>query len=126
MTDLRINGLSVPGIENARKAGSSAGTGNQAFASELETACEKADLRFSKHAANRLERREMNINAEHIEKMGAALDNAGRKGAHNSLVLLEENAFVVNVDARTVLTAMRQERMKEGIITNIDSTIIVR
>ena len=47
------------------------------------------------------------------------------KGARESLIMLRDLALVVNINNRTVITAMDKTRQKEKIFTNIDSTIIL-
>jgi flagellar operon protein len=46
------------------------------------------------------------------------------KGAKDSLVLLDDNAFVVSAQNRTVITALGMHQAKENVFTNIDSAVI--
>lgn len=83
-------------------------------------------IKFSAHAQSRLESRGIPLDAQRIEKLVDALDKAQMKGAHDSLVLMDDVAFIVNVDNRTVITAMDEESMSENVFTNIDSAIIIK
>ena len=54
----------------------------------------------------------------------AAVDRAAAKGARESLVLVDDTAFVVSVRNRTVITAVDRARMRDQVFTNIDSAVI--
>ena len=47
------------------------------------------------------------------------------KGARESLIYMNDLAFVVSVKNRTVITAMDGPSAKENIFTNIDSAAIL-
>ncbi len=85
-------------------------------------ACEKHELTFSRHALARLETRNLTLGNSDLERLGSAVARAGEKGARESLVLLDELAFVVSVRNRTVITALQSS--KEGVFTSIDSAVI--
>jgi flagellar operon protein len=85
-------------------------------------ACEKHQLKFSRHAIERLEGRNLALGSAEMERLGSAVARAGEKGARESLVLLDELAFVVSVRNRTVITALQPS--KEGVFTSIDSAVI--
>ena len=40
--------------------------------------------------------------------------------------MLDDLGLVVNINNRTVLTALDLKTMNDGIVTNIDSTVLVR
>jgi flagellar operon protein len=84
-----------------------------------------AELQFSKHAERRLQTRQIDLQDADRAKLNEAVHSLERKGAKDSLVLMGELAFVVNVPSKTVVTALSKEQMKEQVFTNIDSTIIV-
>ena len=54
------------------------------------------------------------------------MDQLARKGARESLVLLEDNAYIVGVPDRRVITVMSRGEAVGNIFTNIDSTLVVR
>ncbi|MEH3055291.1 MAG: hypothetical protein PGN13_15025 [Patulibacter minatonensis] len=39
-------------------------------------------------------------------------------------MLIDQNAFVVGVPSRTVVTAVGRDNMREHVFTNIDSAVI--
>lgn len=81
-------------------------------------------VQFSNHAAKRLEQRAITLSPEDFIRLSQAVDRAAGKGARESLVLLDDLAFVVSVTNRKVITAIDRESMRENVITNIDSAVI--
>jgi len=47
------------------------------------------------------------------------------KGINDSLVLVDQLAFIVNIPNHTVVTAMNQTEADESIFTNIDGAVII-
>lgn len=82
-------------------------------------------LKFSKHAGARLEERNITLSDEQMERLEAATVMAEKKGISESLMLMDNMAFIINVKNNTVITAMEQSDNKENIFTNIDGTVIV-
>lgn len=83
------------------------------------------EIKFSKHAANRLNDRNIELTSEQLERLSDGTRKAGEKGIRESLVLVDELAFIVNTGSNTVITAMDQAETKENIFTNIDGTVII-
>jgi flagellar operon protein len=84
---------------------------------------EGREVKMSKHAALRLEARNINLNSEQVERLKSAVDKASVKGVRDTLVVMDELAFVVNVGARTVITAVNKNELKENVFTNIDGAV---
>jgi len=84
-----------------------------------------SDIKFSAHAAKRLVSRNINFSNEDLENLKNAVELAEKKGARESLVLLDNLALVVSIKNRTVITAVDGEHRKENVFTNIDSAVIV-
>lgn len=84
-----------------------------------------SELKFSKHAAMRLNDRHINLSEEQSERLENGVSRANEKGIQESLVILDSLAFIVNVPNRTVVTAMEQGESGNQIFTNIDGAIIV-
>lgn len=80
---------------------------------------------FSKHAAERLNGRNISMTADQLERVESAIDKAKEKGIKDSLVLVDNLALVVNIKNRTVITAMDENSRKENVFTNIDGAVIV-
>ncbi|MCI8265076.1 MAG: flagellar protein [Lachnospiraceae bacterium] len=82
-------------------------------------------VRFSKHAANRLSDRKIELTNEQLERLNDGTKKAGQKGIRDSLVLVDQLAFIVNTKSNTVITAMDQTEADENIYTNIDGAVII-
>jgi len=90
-----------------------------------KAAAKPQELTFSKHAKQRLEQRNIEIDFGLIEKISGAVKKAAEKSIKNALVLSEESAFIVSVGSNVVVTAMNSAEMRENVITNIDGTVIL-
>lgn len=86
---------------------------------------ETARLKFSKHAANRLENRNIRLTEDQMERLNGGTQKAGAKGIRESLVIVDQFAFIVNVPNHTVVTAMDQTEADENVFTNIDGAVIM-
>lgn len=120
MTDpIRIHsasgsGPAAPGPKRARESGAS-------FAEALDRA---SGLKFSSHAQKRMERRDIQLSDDHLARLSLAVDRVAQRGGKESLVLMDDLAFIVNVKSRLVVTAMDGESRKEGVFTQIDSVVL--
>ncbi len=85
---------------------------------------EAGDLRFSKHALNRLNDRNIELDNLQLERLKAGAEKAGEKGIRDSLVIVDQLAFIVNVPNKTVVTAMDSTATDENIFTNINGAVI--
>lgn len=81
------------------------------------------ELRFSKHANHRLASRNINLTVDQLERLESGAKKAEEKGIKESLVMVDNLAFIVNIANNTVITAMNDE--EEKIFTNIDGAVIV-
>jgi flagellar operon protein len=94
------------------------------FSSILNQKLQEArDVKMSKHAMMRLEARNINLDENRVERLKNAVDKASEKGVRDTLVVMDDVAFVVNVNARTVITAVNQNELKENVFTNIDGAV---
>jgi flagellar operon protein len=59
-----------------------------------------------------------------LDRLNGGVARAAAKGSRDSLVLLDDTAFVVSVRNRTVITAVDRARMRDQVFTNIDSAVI--
>lgn len=87
---------------------------------------DKETIKFSAHAKMRLENRHIVLSNEQMSKLNDAISRAESKGAKESLILMDSTAFVVSVKNKTVITAIGEDSLKENVITNIDSAVIVK
>lgn len=99
---------------------------NQSFAEILNGKVkDNNSLKFSAHAQKRLAHRNIKIDDIELSKLENALHKAKEKGAKESLVLIDDRAYVISVPNKVVITAVDQENLKENVFTNIDSAIIM-
>ncbi|MBP8714435.1 MAG: flagellar protein [Lachnospiraceae bacterium] len=105
-TNLTQDGLSFEQIlENTEKTGTS-------------------EVKFSKHAAGRLSDRNITLTDDQVKRLGTGTQQAEEKGIKESLVLVDNLAFIVNVPSSTVVTAMDQTETRQNTFTNIDGAVI--
>lgn len=82
-------------------------------------------IKLSYHASKRLEQRGIQLGKETLEKIAEAVDKAAAKGSKETLVLMQDTAFIVNVKNRTIVTAVNGPSLSEGVFTQIDSAVII-
>ncbi len=92
---------------------------------ELEQLTQDDTVKFSKHATGRLSDRNIELSDNQLDRLNAGMQKASAKGINESLVLMDQLAFIVNVRNNTVITAMDQTEAKESVFTNIDGAVIV-
>ena len=83
-------------------------------------------VKFSQHATQRLQTRNINLSPAQMNQLENAVEKAAQKGSRESLILMNnELALVVSVTNRTVITAMDGASIKDNVFTNIDSAVVV-
>ena len=97
----------------------------QSFAEILEQKkiAERGELKFSKHASERLVSRNIDLSESQKERLNHAVQAAQAKGIKESLVMMDNLAFIVNVKNNTVITAVAGG--EEKIFSNIDGAVVV-
>ncbi|OEG00407.1 hypothetical protein BHF71_00415 [Vulcanibacillus modesticaldus] len=83
------------------------------------------EVKFSSHAKQRLDSRGIKLDSTQLSQLNQAVQKAAQKGAKDSLILMQNLAFVVSITNRVVITTVDQNSMKDHVFTNIDSAIIV-
>ena len=82
-------------------------------------------MKFSKHATQRLSDRNISLSEEQLARLQKGAELSNEKGIRESLVVMDEFAFIVNTQNNTVITAMEQEKQGENIFTHIDGAVFV-
>ncbi len=101
-------------------------TEKNAFGQLLQNTIQQTnDLKFSAHALKRLELRQLNLSPMDLQRLQHGVQKLEAKGARNSVILMDDRAFVISVQNRTVVTAIDQNQSDQKIFTNIDSLAIV-
>ena len=81
-------------------------------------------VKFSKHANQRLSNRNILLTDEQLTRLNQCVGCSRTKQIQESLVMMDNLAFIVNVKNNTVVTAMEQGE-KNQVFTNIDGAVIV-
>jgi flagellar operon protein len=95
------------------------------FKEVLNTQLKSEGVEFSKHARNRLVSRGIEVSESDLNKLEEGIMKAASKGARESLIMVNQVAYLVSVENRTVITAIDQESIKENVFTNIDSAVFM-
>lgn len=82
------------------------------------------ELKFSKHANERLENRSIALSEDQLNRLNKGIGQARGKQIQESLVMMDNLAFIVNVKNNVVVTAMEQGESGQ-VFTNIDGAVIV-
>jgi flagellar operon protein len=83
------------------------------------------EVKFSKHANERLASRNIELSEEQIIRLEDGIIKAKSKGVKESLMLIDNVALVVNIPNNTVITAVGKEDTLHNVFTNIDGAVIV-
>ncbi len=131
--DVQKNGfLSIEQVKDTYLAGKVSGKAkaqeisfNDILKQKSQIMIPRQDLRFSKHAAGRLEERNIALSDEQMVRLNDAARKASEKGIKESLVIVDSLAFIVNVPNNTVVTALDRTDSEDNVFTNIDGAVIV-
>lgn len=83
------------------------------------------EVKVSTHAMKRLQERNIELDGNEYMKLKEAISKLRAKGGHDSLVVTQKAAYVVDVDKNTVVTAVDKNNMNENVFTKIDSTLFM-
>jgi len=86
---------------------------------------QQKELKFSAHAIQRLDSRGIELAPNQLQLLNQAVEKAANKGSKDSMIVMNDLAFIVNVPNRVVVTAVDKDSMKEYVFTQIDSAIIL-
>jgi flagellar operon protein len=115
-------GISGPAAPQQAPAPGAATAPSRPFSEVLSE--RTAGVQFSGHAVDRLRRRGIEVDDGTMQRLEGAVDRAATKGSRESVVFVDDKAFVVSVTNRTVITAVDSAHMREHVFTNIDSAVI--
>ncbi|MGM0499767.1 MAG: TIGR02530 family flagellar biosynthesis protein [Bacillota bacterium] len=86
----------------------------------------KNQLSFSKHAQKRINSRSIPVSKVELNKLNTGVEKARNKGARDSLVMVNNVAYIVSVENNTVVTAVDEDSMDDNVFTNIDSAVFMK
>ena len=126
---LSIEQLTDTYLQDTKKVQNNSSKMNVTFGQILEdkskSVSQGSEVKFSKHASNRLSMRNIELSDEQVMRLQDGMQKANAKGIKDSLVIVDKLAFIVNVPSSTVVTAMDQSETNDNIFTNIDGAVIV-
>ncbi|MDI9459250.1 MAG: TIGR02530 family flagellar biosynthesis protein [Bacillota bacterium] len=117
-------GLPIQPVQRQAARTKPAAKQTDSFAKILEGKLQQRTVKFSAHAAKRLEARGIQLSEEQLQNLEEAVEKARNKGGRETLILLDNIALVVSVINRTVITAIDGESLKDNVFTQIDSAVI--
>lgn len=85
---------------------------------------QEAGVKFSAHAMDRLNERGIILEQDELSRLSGAVSKAEEKGVNDSLILINDKAFIVSIKNQTVVTVMAGDSTRNNVFTNIDSTLI--
>lgn len=111
---------------NATKSNTAAKSTSSTPFSEIlknKTSNEANELKFSKHANERLASRNIDLTDEQLARLESGARKASEKGINESLVMIDDLAFIVSIKNNTVITAVNDG--EDRVFTNIDGAVIM-
>jgi len=109
-------------INNNQKTNKKQKSFKEVFNSKLK---QKDDVKFSKHAKKRIDSRNIQLGEKEFDKLISGLEKAEKKGSKDSLIMVDNVAYVVSVENKTVITAIDDQNVKDNVFTNIDSAVFM-
>ncbi len=103
----------------------SAQSKNAASAVTAEALSANSHVRFSKHAIERINEREIDLSSDRLERLNRGVSLAEEKGSDDAVIFVDSTAFLVSVKNNKVITTVSTDEMAENIFTNIDSAVIM-
>lgn len=82
-------------------------------------------LKISKHAAHRLQERNITISNDKWDVISGKVDEARLLGVTDALVVTSEAALVVSAKNKTVITALNNTEAHNKVFSNINGTILI-
>jgi len=95
------------------------------FSELLQREADRTSVHFSKHAAQRVQERGIQMTDSLLGDLNQAVQKARDKGAMDVVVIGQSGAFIVNIPNNVVVTTMSGTEMKDNIFTNIDSAVLM-
>jgi flagellar operon protein len=133
MTNDKINNILIPQVNKiSNKKSGNVKSQNTKQTDEFQSLLNKTlepqkemPLEISKHAAKRLEERDLKMDTSEFLKLQNAVKKLKQKGGRDSLVITEKAAYIVDVNNNRVVTAIDKSEMADNVFTKIDSTLMI-
>jgi flagellar operon protein len=89
--------------------------------SKLKVKGDKKEITFSKHSMERLQKRNIHLKEEDINKLENAFEKAEEKNIKTPLIVSDNIICVADTKTRTIITVM--DTMKDKVFTNVDGVV---
>lgn len=83
------------------------------------------EVKFSKHAVDRLSSRNIHLTEQEMNRIKTGIDKADQKGVKEALIMMDNKVFIASVQNKTIITAAVDDQLKESVFTNIDGAVII-
>lgn len=125
--DMNIRRVSTvtTGIPQTSTAKLNDGLGAGSFDQILKQQLSVSGLNFSKHAVNRVIERDINVSDDNMERLNSGVKIAREKGLDDTLILIDQSAYIVSVKNNMVITTVDNQDLVGSCFTNIEGTVIV-
>jgi len=121
---IKVNPIQINQTQNTTRNVNAIDNKKSTFESLLQKQIHKTqNLKFSKHALERLEERKIELTIQEVDKISNAITKAATKGIKETLIIMDNKAFIASVPNRTVITAATYNQLKDNVFTNIDGAI---
>lgn len=100
-------------------------TEEKPFAAFLQEQLSRSSVEFTKHATTRVMERSIPLSDNSIERLNEGVRLAREKGLDDTLILVDNTAFVVSAKNGKVITTVGRDELHGNVFTNIDGTVIM-
>ena len=114
-----------PNLSKVQKQSEVSNTSQSNFAQILDHYKTIEPLKISKHATERMQKRDISISDQEWGIITEKVSEAMQKGVKQPLVILDQATLIVSATNLTVITALDRQEAKEQLFTNIDGTIVL-
>lgn len=126
MDNFKIRRLENQLINSAKPVERKSNLSNKSFESILQQIQNRDyEIKFSKHAINRMDHRDMTLSKEELQRLKTGFNKAEEKGVKDALILMGDKAFIASIKNKTIITTVYKEQLKDNVFTNIDGAVIV-
>ncbi len=99
--------------------------GQNSFGDVLNKIREKDGVKFSKHAMDRLNSRQIELTDSEVNRINEGVGKAKSKGVREALIMMDNKVFIASVQNNTIITAVTEDQLKDNVFSNIDGAVIV-
>lgn len=122
---LRRSQIVTPKTITNEPNSSTKGVNGPSFNDVLNKIKSSDQVKFSKHAMDRLNSRNIELTDDELGRINDGVDKAKTKGVREALIMMDNKVFVASVQNKTIITAALDEQLKDNVFTNIDGAVIV-